>query len=292
LDTFIDYVAYLHPDLKERLRNLSDLLPRILQNGLPPGKLIFETYTADQLNELPSRSLNELFQYATSADIRRVNTVESGLDQMNAVGSSNLSRTSFRAVDGHLMDGKAQSHSCVTQPTPQGQPYQPEDTGGRLDASISESLELQSAGSPAINLRPGEWQAMDPIESIASGLSLAEPLSGMSVSEASPTDIAREDISVGMYPHHDPSQAAFPAALPDALSISTGEPSLGANYLAWDSNGGTDTHFHHTAQFPNLDNIYLSSLIVSPTLPPLPQTTEEDAPSQDASYTYSAPFFL
>ena len=292
MDTFIDYVAYLHPDLKEHLHNLSDLLPRILQNGLPPGKLIFETYTADRLNELPGRSLNELFQYATSADTQRVNTVESGLDQMNTAGNSDLSRTSFRAIDEHLMDGEAQSHSCVTQPMPQGQPYQPGETGGRSDASISESLELQSAGSPEINLRPGKWQAMDPIESIASGLSLAEPLSGMSVNEASPMDIAPEDISVGMYPHHDPSQAAFPAAPPDAPSISTGEPSLEANYLAWDSNGGADAHFHHTAQFPNLDNIYFSSLIVSPTLPPLPQTTAEDAPLQDASYTYSAPFFL
>jgi hypothetical protein len=133
---------------------------------------------------------------------------------------------------------------------------------------------------------------MDPIESMAGGLSLTEPLSGMSVSEASPMDIAPEDISVGMYPHHDPSQTEFPAALAGAPSISTGEHSLETNYLAWDSNGGADTHFHHTAQFPNLDNIYFSSPIVSPTLPPLPQTTAEDAPSQDTSYPYSAPFFL
>jgi hypothetical protein len=293
LDIFLDYVTFLHPDLKERLHNLSDLLPRILQNGLPPEMLVFETYSADRLSEIHDRSLNELFQFATSEDSRRVDTmVESRSDQMNTAGSSALSMASFEADDEHPMDGEAQSHSCVPQTTPQGQPYQAEESGGRPDPSISESLESQSAGSPAINLRPREWQPMDPIESVASRSSLAEPLSVRSVSEASPADMASEDMSVDMYPHHDPSQSAFPAVLHGTPPTPTMQPGLVANYLTWDSNRGADTRFHDPVQVSNLDNIYLSSPIVSPTLPPLPQTTADDVVLHDQSYPYSAPFFL
>jgi hypothetical protein len=112
------------------------------------------------------------------------------------------------------------------------------------------------------------------------------------VSEASPADMAPEDMSVDMYPHHDLSQPAFPAVLPGTPPILTIETGPGANYLTWDSNRGADTHFYNPGQFLNLNNIYLLLPIVSPTLLPLPQTTVDSALSQDVFYTYSSPFFL
>lgn len=56
----------MHPGLKERISDLSNLLPGILESGIPPAKLVLETYTADQLSELRDRSINELFQFDTS----------------------------------------------------------------------------------------------------------------------------------------------------------------------------------------------------------------------------------
>jgi hypothetical protein len=155
----------------------------------------------------------------------------------------------------------------MIQATSQEQPHHHQETGRRADPSICESLDFQGAGSPTIDLGSGEWQPTDAIDSVASTLSLAEPLNVMMMSEASPTHMATEDISVDIYPHHDLSEQAFLAVLPGMPPMPTMKPGSGANYLSWDSKGGADTHLHHSVQCPNLDNIYLTSPIASPTLP-------------------------
>jgi hypothetical protein len=193
------------------------------------------------------------------------------------------------ACSSGLVDGEAQPNSYVPQSAPQGQT--PEEAVGQPDSSTSESLELEGAGSPVINLRSGEWQPMDPMESIASRSSSAEPLSEIPLCEALITEMTPEDISMDMGPPHDLSQPAFPPALPGTPPIPTVEPGLGANFVAWSSTGGADSRFHHPEQFSNLDSAYLSSPMVSPTMSPLPQTTAEDALSQDVPFPYSAPFF-
>jgi hypothetical protein len=78
LDVFLDYIDFLHPDLKDRLTSLSTLLLGILENELPPGKLVLKTYTVDRLNELRGRTLNELFQFATSTDAPPVERAKNG----------------------------------------------------------------------------------------------------------------------------------------------------------------------------------------------------------------------
>ena len=109
LGLFLDNIDFLHPDLKERLSNLSGILRGILENGLPPGSLVLETYTTDWLNELCDGSSIEFFQFAPSEDTRRVDmVVESHLDKINTAGSSGLSRVSFGVDDGHLVDVDAQ----------------------------------------------------------------------------------------------------------------------------------------------------------------------------------------
>jgi hypothetical protein len=121
LDIFVEYIAFLNPDLKERLRNAYELLPGILMSRLPPGKLVLETYTIDQLSELHDRFLNELFQFATSEDIRPMDTVGGiGADQMNTARSSGF------------VDGEAQPNSYVSQSTPQGQPPRGSRRAARL----------------------------------------------------------------------------------------------------------------------------------------------------------------
>lgn len=274
---FVEYIAFLNPDLKERLRNASELLPGMLMNRLPPGKLVLETYTIDQLSELHDRSLNELFQFATSEDIWPMDTVGGiGADQMNTACSSGL------------VDGEAQPNSYVPPSAPQGQP--PEEGVGRPDSSTAESLELEGAGSPVINPRSAEWQPMDPMESITSRSSSAEPLSEMPLYTGSITEMTPEDISMDMGPPHDLSQPAFPPALPGTPSMPTVEPGLGANFVVWSFTRGAESVFYQE-QFSNLDSAYLSSPMVSPTLSPLPQTTAEDALAQDVPFPYSAPFF-
>jgi hypothetical protein len=268
LDIFVEYIAFLNPDLRERLCNASELLPGILMNRLLPGKLVLETYTIDQLSELYDRSLNELFQFTTSKDVRPMDTVRGiRADQINTASSSGL-------VDGEVRL--------------QGQP--PEEAVGRPKSSTSESLELEGTGSPVINLGSGEWQSMDLIESIASRSSSAEPLSEMPLCEALITEMTPEDISMDMGLPHDLSQPAFPPALPSTPSMPTVEAGLGASFfVAW--SGGAESRFYHPEQFSNLDGAYLSSPMVSPTLLPLSQTTAEDALAQDVPFPYSAPFF-
>lgn len=278
LDIFVEYIAFLNPDLKERLRKASELLPGMLMNRLPPGKLVLETYTIDQLSELHDRSLNELFQFATSEDIRSMDMVRGiGADQMNTARSSGL------------VDGEAQPNSYAPQSVPQGEP--PEEAVGQPNSPTSESLELEGTGSPVINLRSGEWQPTDPMESITRRSSSAEPLSEMPLSEELITEMTAEDISVDMGAPLDLSQPAFSPALPGTPSMPTVQAGLAASFVARSSTGGAESRFHHPEQLSNLDSAYLSSPMVSPTLSPLPQTTSEDALAQDVPFPYSAPFF-
>lgn len=84
-----------------------------------------------------------------------------------------------------------------------------------------------------------------------------------------------------MEPPQNLSQPAFPTVL----------PGLGAIDVTWYSNGGADSRFNYPEPFSNLENIYLSSPLVSPSLPPSARMTEDDAPSQDVPFSYSSPFF-
>lgn len=277
MDIFVEYIAFLNPDLKECLRNTSELLPGILMNRLLPGKLVLEMYTIDQLSELHDWSLNELFQFVTSEDIWLMDTVEGiRVDQMNTACSSGL------------VDGEVQPNSYVPLSALQGQ--SPEEGVGRPDSSTAELLELEGAGSLVINPRSAEWQPIDLMESITSRSSSAEPLSEILLYTGLITEMILEDISIDIGPPHDLLQPVFLPALPGTPSIPIVEPGLGMNFVVRSFTGGVESFFY-PEQFSNLDSTYLSSPIVSPILSPLPQTTVEDALAQDMPFLYSAPFF-
>ena len=120
---------------------------------------------------------------------------------------------------------------------------------------------------------------------------MTEPLSEMPVRKELLIDVTLEDASMDMKPPYDPSQLAFLTLLHSTPLIPTVEPSLGTNDVTWHSNGGADGRFHHPVPFSNHDNIYLSSPLVLPSLPPSPWTTADDASSQDLPFMYSSPFF-
>lgn len=277
MDIFVKYIAVLNPDLKERLRNASELLPGMVMGRLPPGVLVLQTYTVDRMCELHDRSLNELFQFATSEEIRPIDTVVgTGADEMNTFGSSSLPTVGPRADDESAVDAEL---------PPQRRP--PERTGRQ--PGTDELLELHTAGSPIINIRSWELPSMDRMESITARSSRAEPLSEMPVREEFLTDVTPEDTSMDME-LYDPSQSAFPTLLPGTLLMPTVEPGLGTNDVTWHPNGA-DGRFHHPVPFSNLDNVYLSSPLVSPSLPPSPRMTADDTSSQDVPFTYSSLFF-
>ncbi|KFZ18895.1 hypothetical protein V501_00950 [Pseudogymnoascus sp. VKM F-4519 (FW-2642)] len=72
IKTFLGYIDYLHPRLREDISELSSLLPDIVKNGLPLKRIVLETYPSDQLSELYNRPLKELFQFCTGKDSLRV----------------------------------------------------------------------------------------------------------------------------------------------------------------------------------------------------------------------------
>lgn len=144
MDIFVDYITFLNPDLKERLCNASELLPGMVMGRLPPGGLVLQTYTVDRLGELHDRSLNDLFQFATSEEIRPLDMVAAtGADEMNTSDSSSSRTTGLRADDESAVDGEA-------QPNP----------------SAGELPELHTASNPTVNPTSWELPPLDPMELI------------------------------------------------------------------------------------------------------------------------------
>jgi hypothetical protein len=78
----LDYIDFLHPDLKQQTSNLSAILLGIVESGLPARKTVLETYTSDRLGELSSRPFSELFEFCAVRDSQP--TVGLRLDQMPA----------------------------------------------------------------------------------------------------------------------------------------------------------------------------------------------------------------
>jgi hypothetical protein len=288
VDIFVDYITFLNPDLKERLRNASELLPGMVMGRLPPGGLVLQTYTVDRLGELHDRSLNELFQF-TSQETRPLDrVVGTGADETNTSGTSSFPTAGLGADDESAVDGEAQPDRYVPELPPRTRPT--ERTGRQPGPSAGELPELHTAGSPIINTSSWELPPMDPMELITVSSSWAEPFSEMPVFEELPADVTSDDASMDMDPY-DPSQSAFPTLLPGIPLMPSVEPGLGMDGVAWHPDGGAGGRFHRPEPFSNLDNIYLSSPLVSPSLPPSPRMTADDASSQDVPLTYSSSFF-
>jgi hypothetical protein len=68
MKAFLDYIDFVHPNLREHLSNLSHFLPGIVENVLSSKRIILETYASDELSELCNRPLKELFQFCTGID--------------------------------------------------------------------------------------------------------------------------------------------------------------------------------------------------------------------------------
>jgi hypothetical protein len=90
MKAFIDYIDFVHPVLKEQVRTISALLPGILENGLPPTRIVLETYSRNQFAELRNRSLNELFQVCTGRNSQRSNATGFRFDQTHYAENSDL----------------------------------------------------------------------------------------------------------------------------------------------------------------------------------------------------------
>lgn len=71
IDSLLDYIDFLHPGLKEDTSNLSAILPGIIDCGLPPQKIVLETYSIDRLDELYNQPFNELFKFCSGSNAHR-----------------------------------------------------------------------------------------------------------------------------------------------------------------------------------------------------------------------------
>ncbi|KAF8855966.1 hypothetical protein BDZ45DRAFT_745972 [Acephala macrosclerotiorum] len=93
---FLDYIDLIRPGLKEQVCNLSTVLPQIVDNRLPPRKLVLETLTSNLLPQLRSSSLEELFKFDTDVtDSRQADAaVGSSSDQGRANEQSYVQVTS------------------------------------------------------------------------------------------------------------------------------------------------------------------------------------------------------
>jgi hypothetical protein len=65
MQNLLDYIDLIRPSLKEQVCNLSNVLLQIIDNQLPPRRLVLETLTSNLAAQLRNRSLEELFQFDT-----------------------------------------------------------------------------------------------------------------------------------------------------------------------------------------------------------------------------------
>jgi hypothetical protein len=65
MQDFVDYIDFIQPGLKEQIRNLSAILRQIIDDQLPPQKLVLETLTPNPLPQLRNMPLEELFRFDT-----------------------------------------------------------------------------------------------------------------------------------------------------------------------------------------------------------------------------------
>ena len=109
----------MHPDLKGRVSNVSALLPGMLENGLPPRRIVLEAYPSDRLTELRDRPLNELFQLCTGSDSQRPDSrVVLRFDGMPTAKNSDSPFPSLRAGGERLLDGAVESSKCTCLSAP------------------------------------------------------------------------------------------------------------------------------------------------------------------------------
>ena len=81
----LDYVEFVRPGLNEKIRNLSAIVPSVVDFGLPMQRLVLETFPYDRLSELTDLPLEELLQFTPETN---------GSDCAGAVVETPFDRTS------------------------------------------------------------------------------------------------------------------------------------------------------------------------------------------------------
>ena len=138
IDRLLDYIDFLHPGLKENTSNLSTILPSIIENGLPPQKIVLETCSSDQLEELYSRPLNELFEFCTGGDSQRPDAAAGlRLDHIRTADNSQSTSPSVRISSEDPSNGMADICEYTYLSTPLGKSDDPRETGQLSDTLVA-----------------------------------------------------------------------------------------------------------------------------------------------------------
>jgi hypothetical protein len=149
----LDYIDFIHPNLKQHTSNLSAILPGIVESGLPTWKMVLETYTSDRLGELSSRPFNELFEFCAVRDSQP--NVGLCLDQMPAADDPSSPHSSVGVSSEDLSSGMAGVlesmgvGTCTFSPASRGgRSPETEESGPPSDALLGGTFDSQSLSGP------------------------------------------------------------------------------------------------------------------------------------------------